>query len=352
MKLFISAATACMSLLLGLSGNARADDFTLRIGAGHPTPALVYVIAHDTYFVPEVIRRAKEKGHNVRFIKAWAGTVAKIDAITEAVQNGTLDIGLAAPVFEPTRLGILNFGNLTPFASSDMMLQTKVSMRMVKEIPALKDSLKPFNAELLSMVVGEPYGMTLKEDIGKPEDLKGRKIASGAVNAPWSAAMGAVPVALPVPENYSGMQTGLIDGNMYFVTGMTSFKFYEIAKYFYRTGFGAPPVIATIMNRDTRKKLPKDLLAIIDQVAEETAFKSAEISMQRTREAEAAIQGKVKIIDISEADKRRWATALKDLPGKAAKELDAKGLPGTEVFKAYLRFEAEAGYKFPVNYPM
>ena len=41
--------------------------------------------------MPEVEKHVKERtGHSVRFIKAWAGTIAKPDAIIDAVGKGSL----------------------------------------------------------------------------------------------------------------------------------------------------------------------------------------------------------------------------------------------------------------------
>ncbi|MBL8380280.1 MAG: TRAP transporter substrate-binding protein DctP [Burkholderiales bacterium] len=349
-KLLTLVLAASPALLLIPATAQAQQEITLRIGAGHPTPALAYVLAHDTFFIPEVEKRAKAKNINVRFVKAWAGTVAKVDGIVEATQKGTLDIGLAVPVFEPTRLGLFNFGNHTPFGPTDHMIVARAATRMIKEVPALKDGLKAFNAEPIGMQVSEQYGMTLKNDFAKLDDLKGRKIASGAVNAPWSQAIGMVPVALPVTENYQAMQTGLIDGNIYFISGMAALKFAEIAKVYFKTDFGSVPGSLTIMNLDTRRRLPRELNEIIDQVSDETAVRIAEIGQQRDRDVEKSIAGKVRIATISPEDKRRWAEALRELPGKAAKELDGRGLPGTQVYRTWHQFLRDAGHKFAVEY--
>src|SRR6218665_4207432 len=59
--------------------SACAANFTLRMGGGHPT-GLTYVGVYDTYFATEVTKRVKETtGHDIRFIKAWGGSVAKVD---------------------------------------------------------------------------------------------------------------------------------------------------------------------------------------------------------------------------------------------------------------------------------
>lgn len=329
---------------------ARADDLTLRIGAGHPTPALAYVMVADTFFVPEVVKRAQAKGINVRFIKAWAGTVAKVDGIVEAVQKGTLDIGLSVPAFEQSRTALLNYSLYFPFTSPDHMMQQKVGARMLREVPALQASMKPFNVYVLAMSVSETYGMMLRRDLTSLSDLKGMKIACAGANAPWVQAVGAAPIQLPIGENYQGLQTGLIDGNIYFVSGLSAFKLNEVAKFYLKSDYGSFVSNTMFMNLDVRSKLPMALVDIIDQVAGESSLKVAELSKKRDEEAEAANKDKVKFVTLANADKRRWAEALKDLPSKAAKELDAKGLAGTATFQSHQKFLAEAGHKFPIAY--
>ena len=321
-----------------LATGANADEFTLRIGAGHPA-SLTYVYTADTFFVPEVERRVKERtGHSVRFIKAWAGTIAKPDSIIEAVQKGSLDIGLNSVGFELARIRLLNFGFYFPFSPSDEVLSQQLSMRMLAEVPALQESVKPYNVRILYLAPSERYGMNTKFKIERLEDIAGKRIACAGTNAPWVQAVGGVPVQLPISENYQGLQTGMIDGNVYAANAMTTFHLVEVAKYFTNTGFGS--VVAgfgAYMNLDTRKRLPKEVVDIIDEVAVETSRKTAEISKLRSDEAETQAVAAGAIVSVlSEAERRRWTELLKDMPAKGAREADEQGLPGTQVYQAFI----------------
>ncbi len=331
---------------------ALAQQHTVRIGGGHPT-AVTYVNQFDTYFVPEVQKRAEAKNIKVRFIKAWGGTVAKLDNTSEAVQKGSLDIGLTVPTFEGSRLGLVNFSNHVPFGSSDHAVVSKIGMRMVKELPALKEAVrKGVNAELLALVVGENYGMNLSKEVARWDELKGRKIAASYTTATWAAGAGAVPVGMGIGELYQALQTNLVEGGVIYESFIPGFKLDEVTKFWYDTGFGITLGVAPIMNLDTRKRLPPDLVQIIDEVAEETAYKVAEASKAREADTRNRLSGKVKVIKIRDEDRKHWAEALKDMPSKAAREQDGNGQPGTVVFKTYLQFLKDAGYVFPVNYPL
>jgi len=330
---------------------ARAQqEVVLRIGAGHPTPALAYVLIADTFFVPEVVRRAKDKGINIRFIKAWAGTVAKVDGIVEAVQKGALDIGLCVPPFEQSRTALLNYGQYFPFTTTDSLLQARVATRMLKEVPALQESMKPYGVHVLSMSVTENYGMMLKREITSIDGLKGLKLACAGANAPWAQAVGAVPVQMPIGETYQAIQTGLIDGNIYFASGFSAFKLHEVAKFYLKTDFGTVISNSILINSEKRAGLPRELVAILDEVATESSIKIAEVSAKRDAEAFSSNQDKIKIIPLAASEKRRWAESMRELPARAARELDAKGLKGTDTFRAYARLLKEAGHQFPIDY--
>jgi TRAP-type C4-dicarboxylate transport system substrate-binding protein len=344
-------ATLLAALVAG-TAPATAGDFTFRIGAGHPR-SLTYVGVADDYFVPEVIKRAREAGHNVKFVKAYSGTVAKLDGIVEAVQKGTLDIGLAAVSFDTERAALFNFSYNVPFTSPDQMLQQRVATRMLKEVPALRESVAKYNIYPLNLSAYEDYGIMTKAEVKTLSDLKSKKLGVSTSNAPWAVAAGATPVTIPIGEFYTSIQNGLVDGGVFFASGLDSFKLSEVAKYFLKTGRGSIVGTATYMNLDVRKRLPEDIIKIIDEVAEEAAIKTSEEAQRREKmaESQAGSLG-VKITTLSTQDQKDWALALKSAPAQEARRLDQKGLPGTEVFKAYIRLLREEGYSMPVDYPL
>ena len=90
----ILAAVGVTTLAVSAFGTtASADNIILRIGSGHPSKPVPYVRKMEHYFVPAVTKRVKaETKHTVKFIQAYAGTVAKVHETLEAVEKGLLDI--------------------------------------------------------------------------------------------------------------------------------------------------------------------------------------------------------------------------------------------------------------------
>ena len=55
-----------------VAGAAGAEAFNLRIGSGHPSGPTVYVYDVEKFFVPEVVKRVKERtGHTITFTEAY-----------------------------------------------------------------------------------------------------------------------------------------------------------------------------------------------------------------------------------------------------------------------------------------
>lgn len=346
--MFNFRSTAAAALAIAAATAAHAENFTLRVGAGHPS-TLAYVQPWEEYFSEQLRERAAELGHNVRVIGAY-GTVAGVDNVIETTASGAFDIGLAIPIFEPGNLELFNFGNMMPFASPDPILSTEVANRMIEETPALQTYLDDFGLEILGMNANENYGMSLRTAPESLDDVAGMRIASGAVNAPWTAAVGGIPTPIPVNENYQAMQSGLLDGNIYFISGMEVFQFSEVIDAYYQTDFGSLPGILAVMNRETREEMPEELVALIDEIAEETLLEAARIAAERDAEFTERASENVTVVQITEEDKAEWAERLRPGIEEAVAEMDGRGLPASEVFGTWVRYLREAGHEFPVTY--
>ena len=347
---WIKGAGAAALFLTGTFG-AQADTFLLRMGGGHTT-GLTYVATYDTFFADEVAKRVKERtGHDIRFIKAWGGSVAKVDGAIEAVQRGTLDIGLSPIGFEQSRAALLNYSAMVPFTTADPVLQGRVATRMLEEVPSLQQSMEPYNAHVLSMMVTEAYGLATNFDWTSIKELEGRRIAMAGTNAPLFVPIGAVPVNLGIGEHYQAMQTGLADGSLFFISGMEAFQLKEVASTFTRTGFGSLSTFVSFMNEDTRKKLPEEVVAIIDEVAAEAAIIVAERSAERDKAVAERLEAEgITVRDLSDEERARWAKAVAAIPANSVAGLVDREYPTAEVLQAYIRILKEEGYTFPTDY--
>ena len=98
-------------------------------------------------------------------------------------------------------------------------------------------------------------------------------------------------------------------------------------------------------------KLPKEVQDIILQVAQEYELKTGTVNKENYPKQIAELKEHGSIVrTLPENVRQEWANSLANWPAQKAKELDAKGLPATQVLEATLQAAEDLGYKWPVRY--
>lgn len=345
-----SLASFCM---FSLSASLQADEFTLRIGSGHPNGPAVYVTDTATFFVPEVKARvAAETDHTIEFVEGYGGAIAGVAETLEAVQNGILDIGSYCICFEPAKLFLHNFPYYAPFGPQDSEQQMTAVRAVYDKTPWLTEVFeKDYKQVLLGLHGWDNYHLGTTDPWETVEDLKGVKIGGAGPNLPWLEFAGAVPVQSTLPDGYLSLQTGVYNGWLMFPSAYLGFKFYEPAPHYTQIGFGAMGVNALTMNARKLASLPEDVQKILREVGQ--AFEAqagASLNARQVSGLEGLKEAGAKLKVLPEEARAGWAKSLAAFPGNQAKEADGRGLPGTEVMNNYLDAVAETGYEWPHSY--
>lgn len=106
----------------------------------------------------------------------------------------------------------------------------------------------------------------LKEPITGEPGLDGRKIRGTVSYHPMIEALGGSGVVIGGGEVYSALQTGVVDGAAWGLTGAKDFKWYEVADYMADPVFGQVGVMI-FMNLDAWNALSDDDRASIERAA-------------------------------------------------------------------------------------
>ena len=341
---------ALMATMAG--GVATADTFTFRIGSGHPNGPAAYVTDMAKFFVPEVKKRAEAAGHTVNFVEGYGGAIAGVAETLESVQNGILDIGGYCMCFEPAKLFLHNFPYYTPFGpqESDQAMQT---VRATYDaVPWLTEQ---FAAEYGQVLLGlhgwDNYHLGMTDPWETVDDLKGIKIGGAGPNLPWIEFAGGVPVQSTLPDGYLSLQTGVYNGWLMLPSAYFGFKFHEPAPYYTLVGFGAMAVNALTMNKRKFDSLPPELQAILVEVGREYENQAGEkLNGRQAWGLNGLKEAGATITELPADVRAAWAQSLAGFPNQQAKEADGRGMPGSEVLKAYLAAIETAGYEIPVDY--
>jgi TRAP-type C4-dicarboxylate transport system substrate-binding protein len=346
LKTLIAALFAALAAPVSV---AHAETFRLTIGAGHPVPAASWVAPMQSFLQVEVKKRVEQKTpHKIEWVEAYGGSVAKLGEVLEAIENGLLDIGDVHVPFEPSKMLAYNFGYFVPFGTENAVQSGLAAQKVFAAYPQLGANLeKRFNQVYIATGAVTCYNLVTTFAWTKVEQLAGRKIAAAGPNIPWLKAVNAVPVQSNLNEAYTSLQTGVYDGWIMIPDATYSFKLHEVARNYTITSFGAIPNTMITMNRNTWRKLPKQVQQIFLEVGREYTKLQTEASQVKSENAIKAMkEAGTTVRELSWEEKVKWANALTNIPKEKAAEISATGLPG-EVVYAYIENLKALGVKFP-----
>lgn len=348
----VAAALSASLLFAAGVGTAFAEDIKLRIASGHPN-VNTYVNLMQTFFVPEVSKRvAARTKHKVEFVEGYGGSMVKVADTLEGVQSGIIDIGGYCFCFEPSNLPLHAFQVMLPFGTMSPANSVKMARAVYDKVPYMSKVFEDkYNQKLLALIADNGYNLGTNFAWKTVADLKGQKLAGAGLNLKWLEYAGATPVQGSLPESYTGMQTGVYRGWIMFPSGWLNFKLYEQGKYYTEIGFGAITWHGLTINKARFAKLPKDVQAIIAEVAREYEAKTGSVNEENYPKQLAQLKTLGAIVGaVPDTVRVDWANSLKGWPQEKANELDKAGLPATQVLKLALNEAEKLGHKWPVRY--
>jgi len=351
MKLLPYSAAAALALA-GIAGPAQAEDIKLRISSGHP-PANTYVSLMQGFFVPEVTKRvAARTKHKVEFIEGYGGSITKVADTLEGVQSGIIDVGGYCFCFEPSNLPLHAFQVMLPFGTMSPVRSVKLARAVYDKVPYMSKTFEDkYRQKLIGLIADNGYNLGTNFEWNKVADLKGQKLAGAGLNLKWLEYAGAVPVQSSLPESYTSMQTGVYNGWIMFPSGWVNFKLYEVGKYYTEIGFGAITWHGLTVNSARFAKLPKEVQDIVLEVGREYEARTGTVNEENYPKQLAQLKSLGAVVkQLPDSVRVEWANSLKDWPQAKATELDAAGMPGSQVLKLALEEAEKLGHKWPVRY--
>lgn len=326
---------------------AVAETFSLTVVAGHP-PIGNGVSGIRDFFIPEVNKRLAENGkYTINWTQAYAGSVADVKGVLEAVESGIADMGYVPHLFEGDKLPLEQITYVTPFGTKDLTKLMEIIEKLHTEIPEMEQAWARANQKVLAPVGVDTYYLLTNFPVDSLADIKDHKIGVGGLALNWLKGTGAVPVSGALTTYYNAMSTGLYEGVIVFESAIAPYKFHEVAPYITDIGLGATYASALTVNLDTWNSLPEDLRDILQKVALE--YRDDTANAYARRGAASLAKAKAEGATFTELPAEMRADFAKSLPNLAkewAARLDAQGQPGTKTLEAFLRISKEAGAEF------
>jgi len=179
------------------------------------------------------------------------------DMVSQMV-NGTIDFGFITNAYMSSRDEALNAWFM-PF-----LFENLEAVKKARDSESAKTMLQQMDQQGLVgldfMFTSNHHLLMKSGAIKSAEDLKGKKIriiGSPAIKDFWSS-VGAVPTPMPLPEVYTSLQTGVIEGVTIDTDAMITEKFQEIAKDLTLTNQIAFPAVVVASKTNFEKLSPED----------------------------------------------------------------------------------------------
>jgi TRAP-type transport system periplasmic protein len=254
----------------------------------------------------------------------WTQTLVSENNIVTALQNGTADIGQISSHKETGKVPLSMVGQL-PGIGTDLWARISAFYELGNQDPE-KSELAKYNIKTISSIGMTDQMIISKNPIRSLSDLKGKKVAAAGIAAEEITALGAVPVTMSPPDQYTGMDKGTIDAISTPIAAIYDFKFYEVSKYLTYLPCG-PRVYIIGMNQDKWNSLPADLQKIFSDSVPDFVTAATDAYINTNKESLKVLQDKkFEFINLSDSDMAtvaqiqaaqadKWATGIGD-PGK------------------------------------
>jgi len=348
-RTFVTALLVAAALGLVVAPQASAKDYKMTVVAGHPPIFLWVTLARD-FFIPEVDKRLEAAGGKDKIIwnQAYGGTVAKLGGVLEAIEEGVADMGFVGTIFEAAKMPLHNVSYMTPFGSEDIFAVVDTMTELQAKVPALAEEWTKYNQVYLGGAALDTYGILTNFPVKTVDDIDGHKIAAPGPSANWIKGTGAVAVAANLNTYYNGIQTGVFEGTLTFMTAAAAIKVHEVAPHICMVNFGSQFAGGISINKDLFNSFPEYMQKIFLEVGKGYTSKLAQAQADRAAAAmEGMKQGGAKVTVLSQEERVKWANKLPNVPQEWVAAMEKQGLPGKEMLTGYLDGLRSRGAKLP-----
>ncbi|MGR3425076.1 MAG: C4-dicarboxylate TRAP transporter substrate-binding protein [Sagittula sp.] len=276
----------------------------------------------------------------------WGQSLAKGPDALNAIGSGLADAGTVVGTYAPAQLPVWNLANM-PFSVDDMWVGMRVWDAMQEQDPDLQAEMKAQNVKLLANYSsGNVHLHSIESPILSLDDLKGKKVRTTSAFSKLLEDLGAVPVALNIPETYQAMERGTVDATINYIPYIKAYKHYEVGDYLTEVGFGQTMGYGLGINLDLYNEMPDDLKEMLEEVSNEFLDVYGEKYVTQEQAAKddmiAGIDGhKVEFLQLDPEERARWMAPASEFLENWKEQVKAKGVDPEPILSRFESLKAD-----------
>lgn len=274
----------------------------------------------------------------------WAGALyGPRDSATE-LGRGVADIGDFSGAYAAEGFDFEKSFRMVFWGVDDRVLAREVYDELNATYPELEAEFTDANIKVLAYASVPPYHLiTVDDPVRTVDDFQGLMLKTTGDLAKLAAALGAEGQTIGMSGLYVELEKNTVDGGFVTDETLASFLFAEVVDYCTRLYIASAPAGHWGMCLDTWNSLPDYIQEVFEDNIEWFGLKVEELAFAKNEEGVAlANQHGVEFITLSAADLEVIYAMADAVIREEMADLDAKGLPGTEIYEEIRRLIDEA----------
>ncbi|MBM7707171.1 TRAP-type C4-dicarboxylate transport system substrate-binding protein [Chryseomicrobium aureum] len=358
------AVTAMAGILLAACGDGEttsgttggsdsAETITLRAATGLSPQHAWW----EGGMVPWMERVEELTDGQVEFETFTSGELVAVPDEAEAVENGTVDVALILPIYQPDQFPMAEI-TMLPLNHSDTMIASNAWKALLESDQELQDGqtfseLQFSQFKIFPISTTQEYSIsTTGKEFNSVNDVIGTSLRTPSrIHEMYAAEAQLNSVTMPAVEMYDALSRGTFDGSFYSIADWTGYGFQDLFKYTV-TGINFGHFNSFIgMNKEKFESLPANVQEAMEQATEEYFEGSGQIWLDRseaviTMNEEAGGQF-VDFSTLPQDVQDHFNQGVENTWTNYAQLLEDNGLPGTELIKLWRDLLVENGGEVP-----
>ncbi len=329
---------ACSALAIGSAASAETYQATSWMSPSHILVATAY-----EPFLADL--KAATNGE-VDFELYASGSLVPAPTTLGAVGDGVAQLGIVAASYTPSDLPLSGLINDLAFVATDDMATAFALTQIAMTNPRMLSEFAQHGTLVLGAYSTPTYIFLCMRPVADVAALRGMKVrTAGTAQNEWISSLGAIPVAVPMTDVYSGLERGSIDCTLSDPTNLEAgYKFWEVAKNIVTLEQGTSLGLTYVYNRDFWAGLTEEnRKKLLDVTATHVAKKQIAYANAVSSALKGAAERGVKIDEphpsLTEALANFRAQVVDTYPGRTAKD---RGVADpTDVANEFLELQAK-----------
>lgn len=326
-KVVIFSVLSCMLALVGCSAQTAAPSASSagQVSAEPKVMKLAVVTAKDRSLTKGLVKFGeileKESGGSIKVEVYPDGQLGGDRAVFDAMKVGTIQGSTMSS--GPIAVDVKRFSVLDlPFLFKDEqtayeILDGPIGKELLDDLPEVG-------------VIGLNYWengfrnlTNNKREVKTVEDIAGLKIRTleNELHIDMWKELGAIPTPMAFTELFTALEQGVVDGQENPAGNVTTSKFYEVQKYYTKTGhiYNASPFLISKKFWDTLSDQEKEM---VTKAAEEAKQYQRQLNQEETKQAEEYLANNGMVVtELSAEEKQRFVEKVQPVYEKYAAQL-------------------------------